>query len=44
MRPKSPLDTLVERKEAFIFEDEAYDTINKRTGKPFFYYRKKMAA
>ena len=41
---KKTLDTLVERKEAFIFEDEAYDTINKRTGKPFFYYRKKMAA
>ena len=41
---KKTLAALVERKGAFIFEDEAYDTINKRTGKPFFYYRKKMAA
>ena len=41
---KKTLDTLVERKEAFVYEGEFYDTINKRTGKPFFYYRKKMAA
>lgn len=41
---KKTLDTLVQRKEAFVYEGEFYDTINKRTGKPFFYYRKKMAA
>ncbi len=41
---KKTLATLVERKEAFIYEGDFYDTINKRTGKPFFYYRKKMAA
>ena len=41
---RESLDMLIERKEAFIFEDEAYDTINKRTGKPFFYYRKRIAA
>ena len=41
---KKTLDTLIERKEAFIYEGDFYDTINKRTGKPFFYYRKKMAA
>lgn len=41
---KKTLDTLVERKEAFVYEGEFYDTINKRTGKPFFYYRKKKMA
>lgn len=41
---KNMLDTLVERKEAFVYEGEFYDTINKRTGKPFFYYRRRMAA
>lgn len=41
---KKTLDTLVERKEAFVYEGEFYDTINKRNGKPFFYYRKKKMA
>ena len=40
---KKTLDAMLERKEAFVFDGEVYDRINKRTGKPFFYYRR-MAA
>lgn len=41
---RETLNLMIEHKEAFVFEGEFYDIINKRTGKPFFYYRKKMAA
>jgi len=40
---KKTLEEMLERKEAFVFEGDVYDKINKKTGKPFFYYRR-MAA
>ena len=40
---KKTLNEMLESKEAFVFEGDVYDKINKKTGKPFFYYRR-MAA
>lgn len=40
---KKTLEKMLERKEAFVFGGEVYDKLNKKTGKPFFYYRR-MAA